>query len=136
MDLTKESITAVVPPGWDVRIGRDEDVRPPSISAPFLHAANFALPSRPGSLGGSAYGRMGPGDVFIALLEYPGLAGTPRFSALGFPARLRARCLARTRGTDCVLVKPGSSNSSPRPVEPSASSSSSVLNPAGPCWCR
>ena len=86
MELTGERLAVTVPPGWDVRIGREGAGTPGE--APFLHAATFPLPAARGSFGDGAYGLMGPRDIFVAFLEYPSEAGSALFTLGRFPRRL------------------------------------------------
>lgn len=89
MEIAKERLRAVVPPGWDVRIGRPTGAEPPSVPTPFVHAANFPLPLRLGSFGAGALELMGPGHVFVALEEYgEDSVGTPLFAFRGLPRQL------------------------------------------------
>lgn len=93
---------SVAPPrGWEVSIYR----RTPGIGEqtyPVLHAATVPLAPRSADYGGGLVERLGPADVFVALLEFgPGAAGTAIFSALeGLPAltpdMYRPRQLQRT----------------------------------------
>lgn len=66
---------------------------PPALPRPlpYLHLANFALPSRRGTFGGGAVEAMGPTDVFMAIVEFPvECVGRPLFPRRGFPHHLRA----------------------------------------------
>ena len=81
-------ISLLVPVGWEVRItnptGRGDGERP------FLHAANFPLPSRRAPFGGGVVHAMGPTDVFVALIEYePKSAATALFASHRVPVRLQ-----------------------------------------------
>jgi hypothetical protein len=68
------------PRGWDVRIYRRPAVEPGAVTQPVLHAANFALPVQRADYGGGVVERMGPHNVFVALLEFDrASATTPLF---------------------------------------------------------
>jgi hypothetical protein len=67
--VSAHHITAGVPDGWDVRIERPTVEAAGSTIHPQLHAGNFRLPESRGTLGGEAIDIMGPGDVFVALIE-------------------------------------------------------------------
>ena len=87
----------VAPPrGWDVRIAK----RPAHLGETthaVLHAATFALPADRADYGDGAVQLMGPGDVFVALVEFaPSALGTALFAAQGWPAPLEGRDFLRT----------------------------------------
>ena len=68
------------PRGWDVRIYRRPAVEPGAVTEPVLHAANFPLPVKRADYGGGVVERMGPRNVFVALLEFErSSASTPLF---------------------------------------------------------
>lgn len=76
------------PPGWDVRVYR-RPAAPEESTHPVLHAGNFALPAGRGDYGSGAVERMGPGNVFLALLEFhPDATDSALFSQSGRPAVL------------------------------------------------
>ncbi len=59
---------------------------PGELSHPVLHLANFALPGSRGDYGTGAVERMGPDNIFLALLEFgPDCLGTALYSPLGLP---------------------------------------------------
>ena len=59
---------------------------PGELSHPVLHLANFALPASRGDYGTGAVERMGPDNLFIALLEFgPDCLGTALYSPRGLP---------------------------------------------------
>lgn len=93
--LAAEGVFVTPPGGWDIRIRR----RPPpagETTHTVVHAATFPLPSERGDYGDGAVQRMGPTDVFIALVEFhPASAGTPLFAARGFPPPLAPDDLSR-----------------------------------------
>lgn len=64
MRASGHGLSIEIPQGWEARI-----VRRPH-GAPFLHVASFALDSDAGQFGAAVTGRMGPDDVFAALVEY------------------------------------------------------------------
>jgi hypothetical protein len=89
------------PPGWEASIFR----RPPSggeVTFPVVHAATVPLPAGRGDYGSGLVELLGPGDVFVGLLEFGAeAAGTPLFSGLrGVPGLTpdvyRPRALQRT----------------------------------------
>jgi hypothetical protein len=63
------------PRGWEVRIYQRPAVDG-AVTQPVLHAANFALPVNRADYGGGAVERMGPRNVFVALLEFERSAAT------------------------------------------------------------
>jgi hypothetical protein len=97
--LTAYGISVNVPSGWDGRIYR----RPPQpvqiasasvtqmVSPAVMHAANFALPADPGDFGGGAVEQLGPGNILLVLIEYPGSSGQTLFRARGIPIPLAAK---------------------------------------------
>ena len=97
MRLRSGGIDVDLPAGWEARIYRtavsgdlakrgDGTARPnPAI----LHAATFALPEGRGDYGSGAVELMGPGDVFVSVLDMgPEAAGTPLFALEGLPRTL------------------------------------------------
>jgi hypothetical protein len=59
---------------------------PGELSHPVLHLANFALPASRGDYGTGAVERMGPENLFIALLEFgPDCLGTALYAPRGLP---------------------------------------------------
>lgn len=94
---------AVTPPsGWEARIAMGENAGVAGATTnPVLHAASVSLPEVRGDFGGGVVERMGPQDVFIALVEYDReAAGTPLFAEVGLPqvlngARFRTDTLQR-----------------------------------------
>jgi len=89
-------ITVGVPGRWDIRLYRRTPL-PGEAAHAVLHAATFPLPADRGDFGDGAVDRMGPADVFVALVEFdPASVGTALFAAVGFPAPLRSDDLSRT----------------------------------------
>jgi hypothetical protein len=77
-------ISIDLPAGWEGLIYRRKDAHP------ILHAGSFALPGGDGDFGTGAIDAMGPGDVFVALLEYDGaLGGYGLFGTQGIPIPVR-----------------------------------------------
>jgi len=76
-----------LPQRWEARLYlRDEPAEEGESLNPVVHLANFALPPGRGDFGSGAVEVMGPGQAFIALLEYEAAeAGTPLFAARGVP---------------------------------------------------
>jgi hypothetical protein len=91
-------VTVDLPPGWDARIFRRQEMSAAATQASgqptthaILHAANFALPSERGDFGSGAVELMGRDHVLIATVEYhPDSTGSPLFAAQGIPRPLRA----------------------------------------------
>jgi len=91
--LDAHGLVADLPRGWEGEIftrGGVPDAHRAGAAAagaadpPCLHAATFALPAGRGDYGSGAVELMGPGDVFVALLEFDASsAGTPLFAASG-----------------------------------------------------
>jgi hypothetical protein len=95
--LRNAGLKVDLPPGWDARIYRRQEVeaavnhaRGEPTTHAVLHAANFALPSDRGDFGSGAVELMRHDNVLITLVEYhPDSARTPMFAA-GLPRPLRA----------------------------------------------
>lgn len=89
--MRAHGLSVSVPVGWDGSITRGAgdthaldaaDVGRLGTSNPVLHVASFPLPAVRGDYGGGAVERMGPSDVFVALVEFDPQAGdTPLFAA-------------------------------------------------------
>jgi hypothetical protein len=89
------------PPGWEATIYR----RPASsgtVTYPILHAATLALPAERGDYGSGLVELLGPGDVFVSILDFgPDAGRTPLFRTLSAvpvltPDAYRPRQLQRT----------------------------------------
>ncbi len=87
-------LRASVPDGWDLRISRRPSPTPPAgsppaaqpVPRPVLHASSVPIPADVGDFGGGVIERLGPDDVFIALVEYePVSAGHGLFERHGMP---------------------------------------------------
>jgi hypothetical protein len=79
---------SVTPPGrWEARLFlRDAMTSDGESVNPVLHLGNFALPPGRGDFGSGAVDVMGPGNAFVALLEYDRAeAGTALFAMRGMP---------------------------------------------------
>jgi hypothetical protein len=90
--VTGHGLRVQLPQRWEARLFlRDRLTEDEESVHPVLHLANFALPPGRGDFGSGAVEVMGPGDAFVALLEYDGSeAGQPLFAARGMPRpRLR-----------------------------------------------
>ena len=93
---------AVTPPlGWEATIY----CRPATAGSrtyPILHAATVALPAERGDYGGGLVELLGPGDVFVSILDFgPEAVDAPLFRSLSAvpaltPDAYRARQLQRT----------------------------------------
>jgi hypothetical protein len=92
--LTNYGLSVDVPPGWDAKIFKREPVDPGGTTHAVLHAGNFALPADAGDFGNGAYTIMGPGNVFVALVEFhPSSASDALFSRLTrLPLPITASC--------------------------------------------
>lgn len=85
--LSGHDISVELPQGWDGYLFRRV---PQGVERafPVMHFGNFALPQQRGDFGGGAVEKMGPTNLFVALVEYePESAGKPLFSkeGLGLP---------------------------------------------------
>jgi hypothetical protein len=101
--LTGHGLTVALPPRWEGRLYRRVAAQPSAaphtvssgatgtgwpgeLSHPILHLANFALPGSRGDYGTGAVERMGPDNLFLALLEFgPDCLGTALYSPRGLP---------------------------------------------------
>jgi len=73
-------------PGTALRAQPTATGWPGELSHPVLHLANFALPASRGDYGTGAVERMGPDNLFVALLEFgPDCLGTALYSPRGLP---------------------------------------------------
>lgn len=90
--LESHGIALLVPTGWEARFtGPAAQLEDGGTEHPYLHAANFELPSLRAPFGSGVVGEMRALDVFVALLEYESAsATTPLFGARGAPTRLQA----------------------------------------------
>ena len=88
-NLAAFGLAVTTPPGWEGEIYLPRDLGVPAGPAsvtgaaalapataapapvPILHVANFPLPVQRGDYGGGAVELMGPGDLFVSLLEHP-----------------------------------------------------------------
>ena len=89
------------PPGWEATIYRRPGTNG-AITHPILHAATLALPADRGDYGSGVVELLGPGDVFVSILDFgPDAADTPLFRSLSAvpvltPDVYRPRQLQRT----------------------------------------
>ncbi|MDP8958720.1 MAG: hypothetical protein M3N51_05870 [Actinomycetota bacterium] len=89
MRLQGHRLEVDLPPGWEGRIYRRRISAPGSTTQPVMHAATFPLPEERGDFGAGAVEQMGPGDVFVSLVEYdPEAAHTALFARRGMPREL------------------------------------------------
>ena len=94
--VTAYGVAVSPPPGWDVRARRAE-ATPPETAHVVVHAATFPLPAERADYGDGAVQLMGPGDVFVALVEFaPAAARTALFAARGWPRPLTGDDFSRT----------------------------------------
>ncbi|HEX9530247.1 MAG TPA: hypothetical protein VF954_03845 [Acidimicrobiales bacterium] len=79
--LAGRGLALELPVGWEGHIYRRAEDGSGS-TQPVMHVASFPLPAARGDFGGGAVERMGPDDVFVALLEFhPSSAGAALFSS-------------------------------------------------------
>lgn len=87
--VSGHGLSIALPAGWEARIALTADGSPGATRNPVLHAASIALPEVRGDFGGGVVERMGPADLFIAVIEYDREAcATALFSTVGFPRAL------------------------------------------------
>jgi hypothetical protein len=65
-----EGITAEVLAGWEVRIRRARASNAEEVTKPVLHAATVPLLPERADFGDGVVETLGPGDVFVSLVEY------------------------------------------------------------------
>lgn len=125
--LARHGHSVGVPPGWDARIYRNRTGEPGAVARPILHACDIPLPAVRGDYGSGVVERLGPSNVFVAVVEFdPADAGTglfagPRPEALlpeyfspgrlqrGIPGQAGAQLFfSQHRRTFCVYVVIGS----------------------------
>lgn len=82
-DLKAHGLSTTVPAGWDGRIARFREREVPA--ATVAHLASFRLPPERGDFGSGAVESMGPEDVLVCLVEFPGEEGSVLFSSQGVP---------------------------------------------------
>ena len=74
--------SVAVPPGWDARIYRNQAAAPGAVARPIMHACDIPLPASSGDYGSGVVDRLGPSNVFVAVVEFdPADAGTGLFAA-------------------------------------------------------
>lgn len=91
--LSGYGLAASLPRQWEGRIfQRPVTAEPQHLGRnvagnhPVMHLANFALPPDRGDYGSGAVELMGPGQVFVALLQFgPDCLGSALFAPVGFP---------------------------------------------------
>jgi hypothetical protein len=94
--LTSQGLSVDVPVGWDARIFR-RPAEPGETTHTVLHAANFAVAPGVADYGDGAVDRMGPPNVFVALVEFhPSSTATPLFASRSFARPLAAADASRT----------------------------------------
>ena len=80
--LARHGHSIAVPPGWDARIYRNQAVAPGAVARPIVHACDAPLPAARGDYGSGAVERLGPSNVFVAIVEFdPANAGAGLFAA-------------------------------------------------------
>ena len=70
MRVAHQGLAVATPRGWDARIYRRSAAHDGEITRPVLHAADFPLPNVRGDYGSGAVEIMGPGHVFLSLIEF------------------------------------------------------------------
>jgi hypothetical protein len=81
--ISAQGLSVTPPPGWEATIYR-RDPLPGEQTYPVLHAATTALPANRGDYGAGVVETLGPGDVFVSVLEFgPEAATSPLFRSLG-----------------------------------------------------
>ncbi len=103
MRLQQRGVALDLPARWEARIyeprpdrpagglGAQDTTRRQGTSNTIVHLATFPMPTQRGDFGSNAVEIMGPGDIFVALIEYdPEAANTALFRRAGLPALLRA----------------------------------------------
>jgi hypothetical protein len=94
-------LTVDPPAGWEATIYRRQPL-PGERTYPVVHAATVPIPTDRGDYGSGVVERLGPDDVFVAVLEFgPDAAGSRLFSGLRAvpgvtPDSFRPRQLQRT----------------------------------------
>lgn len=97
--LTGHGLAVGLPPRWEGRLyrrvvatGQQQPGKQQAfgwageLSYPILHLGNFALPASRGDYGTGAVERMGPENMFVALLEFgPDCLGTALYAPVGVP---------------------------------------------------
>ncbi len=95
--LSAHGLEVTLPDGWDGRIYLDAPLNGATTN-PVMQIGTFPLPPRDqvGDYGNGAIDHMGPGDGFVALVEFnPDLAQEPLFLANnGLPVPLGPGCFA------------------------------------------
>ena len=87
MKLASGGLSVALPPGWEVRVRHQPPSGRDQTRNLLLHAATVPLPAERGDFGSGVWERLGPDDVFVALLEYDAEdVDAELFSARGLPA--------------------------------------------------
>lgn len=83
--IAAQGLSAAPPAGWEATIYR-RPAQGQEQTFGVLHAATVPLPAVRGDYGGGLVETLGPGDVFVGVLDFgPGAAGTRLFAATGLP---------------------------------------------------
>ena len=86
MTVLAPGLAMDAPPGWEVRVRRQDPVEPHRPGNLLLHAATVRLPRGRGDFGSGVVTTLGPDDVFVALFEYDASsAGSALFARAGIP---------------------------------------------------
>lgn len=107
MKLAAHGLAAALPTGWEGTISAEPQALVEAqtlagaaratapTTTPVAQFATFPLPAGRDDFGGAAVEAMGPGDVFIALLEYGAEeVSAALFSDVGLPRRLDPRAFS------------------------------------------
>jgi hypothetical protein len=90
MRVAHQGLAVVTPRGWDARIYRRIAPQDGEITCPIMHAADFPLPAVRGDFGGGAVEIMGPGHVFLSLIEFDAAEATSPLFGHPRPSRISA----------------------------------------------
>jgi hypothetical protein len=90
MRVAHQGLAVLTPRGWDARIYCRTAELGGEITRPVMHAADFPLPPVRGDYGSGAVEIMGPGHVFLALLEFDAAEATSPLFNKPRPDRISA----------------------------------------------
>jgi hypothetical protein len=84
--IRAQGLTADVPPGWDLRIGKTIALTPEAGRHALLHASTRTLPGDRGDFGSGVVEQLSPSDIFVVLFEYGASSvGQPLFASTTRP---------------------------------------------------
>lgn len=90
MRVAHQGLVVATPRGWDARIYTRAAAHDGEVTRPVLHAADFPLPNVRGDYGSGAVEIMGPGHVFLALIEFDSAEATTTLFDHPRPTRITA----------------------------------------------